>query len=226
MVAQVKVKVKESEVISNGAVVADLLRRGIQAGDFVPGQRLVEADLMEDLNASRGAVRSSFAMLEADGLVEKVRHRGVRVRSLELDEALEIVEIRMLLESMCVAKAAVNASKSDREDLRRIAAEMQDAVSGSDLDLYSALNDQLHGAILTISGARMAPEIVKRLKIQQARFSIRLARQPNRPAVSLPEHLDIVEAICTADPERARAAMEKHLSSVYKATEQSFSSRA
>lgn len=224
MVAQVKVK--ESEVISNGAVVADLLRRGIQAGDFVPGQRLVEADLMEDLNASRGAVRSSFAMLEADGLVEKVRHRGVRVRSLELDEALEIVEIRMLLESMCVAKAAVNASKSDREDLRRIAAEMQDAVSGSDLDLYSALNDQLHGAILTISGARMAPEIVKRLKIQQARFSIRLARQPNRPAVSLPEHLDIVEAICTADPERARAAMEKHLSSVYKATEQSFSSRA
>lgn len=224
MVSQVKVK--ESEVISNGAVVADLLRRGIQAGDFVPGQRLVEADLMEDLNASRGAVRSSFAMLEADGLVEKVRHRGVRVRSLELEEALEIVEIRMLLESMCVAKAAVNASKTDREDLRRIAAEMQDAVSGSDLDLYSALNDQLHGAILTISGARMAPEIVKRLKIQQARFSIRLARQPNRPVVSLPEHLDIVEAICTADPERARAAMEKHLSSVYKATEQSFSSRA
>lgn len=216
---------EKSKVISNGAVVADLLRRGIQAGDFVPGQRLVEADLMEELHASRGAVRSSFAMLEADGLVEKVRHRGVRVRSLALKEALEIVEIRLLLESMCVAKAAEHASPEDRDQLKGIAAEMREAVSSSDLDLYSALNDRLHGAILTISGTQVAPEIVKRLKIQQARFSIRLAMQPNRPAASLPEHLEIVDAVCAGDAERARTAMQSHLSSVYRATERSFSAR-
>lgn len=212
------------KIISDGSVVAGILRKGIELGDFVPGQRLVEADLIEALNASRGAVRSSFAMLEADGLVEKIRHRGVRVRSLDLEEALEIVEIRTMLESMCVAKTARNASRQDRENLRRIGAAMQNAVADSDLELYSALNEELHRTLLRISGARLAPELVKRLKIQQARFSIRLARQPNRPAVSLPEHLEIIDSVCAGEPERARTAMEQHLGSVYRATEQFFAS--
>lgn len=220
-----RVEARKTDVVSDGAIVAEMLREGMQAGDFVPGQRLVEADLIEDFNASRGAVRSSFAMLEAEGLVEKVRHRGVRIRSLGLDEALEIVEMRAMIESMCVGKAAENASVEDRAKLRNIVADMDTAVGASDLEGYSALNDLLHSAILDISGTKVAPEIVRRLKIQQARFSVRLAMQPHRPAVSLPEHHEIVDAVCDGDSDRARAAMSEHLSSVQRATAQFFASR-
>lgn len=218
-------KTVKSNVVSDGTVVAEMLREGMRVGDYVPGQRLIEADLIEEFNASRGAVRSSFAMLETEGLVEKVRHRGVRIRSLELDEALEIVEIRAMLESMCVAKAAENASAEDCEVLRHIVAEMGGAVDESDFERYSALNDRLHVAILDISAMKVAPNIVRRLKIQQARFSIRLAMQPHRPSISLPEHREIVEAVCSRDPERARTAMKEHLCSVQHATAQFFASR-
>lgn len=213
------------ETISDGNVVAEILRQGILAGDYAPGQRLVEADLIEDINASRAAVRASLATLAVEGLVEKIRHRGVRVRSLDLDEALEITEIRAALESMCVAKATVRISDSEKDELRAIGADMKTAVGEGDIERYSKLNGELHRAILEASGTKIAPEIVNRLKAQQARFSIRLARQANRPAKSLPEHLKIIEAVCSGDPDHAKKRMEEHLLSVREATQEFFASR-
>lgn len=205
--------------------MADILRKLILAGDYVPGQRLIEADLIEDLNASRAAVRSCLATLAVEGLVEKIRHRGVRVRSLELDEAIEIVEIRVVLESMCVAKAAARIDDAGRVRLRSIGEAMRKAVEIGDLERYSGLNSELHTEILDLSGAKIAPDIVKRLKAQQSRFSIRLAMQPNRPTKSLPEHLEIIEAVCSGQPERASRMMEEHLSSVGQATQEFFASK-
>jgi DNA-binding FadR family transcriptional regulator len=37
---------------------------------------------------------------------------------------------------------------------------------------------------------------------------------PGRPSVSLPQHLQIIEALCAGDPEAAEAAMRRHLRSV------------
>ncbi|MCT1655798.1 GntR family transcriptional regulator [Brevibacterium luteolum] len=214
---------KEAEaLISDADRVAGRLRQAIVAGEFAPRQRLVESDLVEMFGASRGAVRSALTVLAGEGLVERIKNRGARVRDVDLEEALEIVEIRAAIESLCARRAAERIDAPGVTRLRSIAEDMRRAVADQDGERYSRANRELHQAVLDISGTRVAPELVSRLRAQNVRYRIRLAMQPHRPAESLPEHLEIVEAICEKDPDRSAAAMRDHLASVHRATREHF----
>ncbi|MFD3686330.1 GntR family transcriptional regulator [Nocardiopsis sp. NPDC058631] len=211
--------------VSDAERVTSQLRQAIVAGDFAPRQRLVETDLIEMFDASRGAVRAALATLTVEGLVERVRNRGARVRAVDLDEALEIVEVRAALESLCAARAAERIDDAGVERLRAIGEVMREAVDAGEGEAYAQANRDLHQAVMDISGAKVAPDVVMRLRAQNVRYRIRLAMQPHRPATSLPEHLEIVEAVCAREPERAANAMRTHLNSVYQATRDYFAER-
>lgn len=192
----------------------DAIRTAIAEGEFVPNQRLVEADLSERFGASRATVRIALLQLTGEGLVERVQNRGARVRAVSLAEAIETTEIRMALEGLCAAKAADRATDDDRDRLRGIGAAMRAAVASGDLLGYSELNRQLHALIRTMSGQATTQTILERLRVQNVRHQFRLAMHPGRAAVSLPQHLDIIEGVCAGDPEAAEAAMRRHLQSV------------
>jgi DNA-binding GntR family transcriptional regulator len=194
--------------------VVDAIRDAITSGDFAPNQRLVEAELSEQFGASRAGVRNAIVQLATEGLVERIQNRGARVRAVSLDEAIEITEVRMALEGLCAAKAAERATKDERRELREIGKQMRDAVAAADVFGYSDLNKQLHALILTVSGQHTACAVLGRLRGQNVRRQFRLAMHPGRPSVSLPQHLAIIEAICSGDSEAAEAAMRNHLRSV------------
>jgi DNA-binding GntR family transcriptional regulator len=203
----------ETELEPTVAVV-DAIRAAIAEGEFVPNQRLVEADLSERFGASRATVRTALVQLSSEGLVERVQNRGARVRAVTLAEAIEITEVRMALEGLCAARAAERLTEDDRNELRKIGEAMQAAVASGDLLGYSELNKQLHGLIRTLAGQATAEAILERLRAQNVRHQFQLAMHPGRAAVSLPQHLDIIEAICARDPEAAEAAMRRHIRSV------------
>jgi DNA-binding GntR family transcriptional regulator len=194
--------------------VVDALRDAIVDGEFAPNQRLVEADLSERFAASRGSVRAALLQLSSEGLVERVQNRGARVRAISLGEAIEITEVRMALEGLCAAKAAARLTDDDRDRLRGIGTAMQAAVASGDLLGYSELNRQLHALIRTLGGQSTAQAILDRLRGQNVRHQFRLALHPGRAAVSLPQHLAIIEALCAGDAEAAEAAVREHLHSV------------
>jgi DNA-binding GntR family transcriptional regulator len=164
--------------------VVDAIRAAIADGEFVPNQRLVEADLSERFGASRTNVRTALVQLASEGLVERVQNRGARVRAVSLAEAIEITEVRMALEGLCAARAA------------------------------ERLNRRLHDLVLELAGQTTAAAILERLRGQSVRHQFQLAMHPGRPAVSLPQHLEIIEAICAGDADGAEAAMRRHIRSV------------
>jgi DNA-binding GntR family transcriptional regulator len=194
--------------------VADRVRQAIHLGDFAPNQRLVEADLSVQFGASRAAVRTALVQLASEGLVERVQNRGARVRAVSLDEAIEISEVRMVLEGLCAAKAALRADDGQLTTLREIGQDMQDAVGRGDVLGYSELNRRLHAAIREVGAQAVAGDVLERLRGQNVRHQFRLALLPGRAAVSLPQHLEIIEAICAREPDRAETAMRTHLASV------------
>ncbi len=196
-----------------GPLVA-ALRDAIVDGEFVPNQRLVEADLSERFGASRGTVRSALLELTAEGLVERVQNRGARVRAISLTEAIEITEVRMVLEGLCAARAATRLTDDDRDRLRGIGTAMQEAVRSGDLLGYSELNRQLHALIRELGGQSTARAVLERLRGQNVRHQFRLALHPGRATVSLPQHLEIIEALCTGDSDAAETAVRRHLRSV------------
>jgi DNA-binding GntR family transcriptional regulator len=194
--------------------VVDAIRAAIADGEFVPNQRLVEADLSERFGASRATVRTALVQLASEGLVERVQNRGARVRAVSLAEAIEITEVRMALEGLCAAKAAERLTDDDRARLRDIGEAMRAAVASGDLLGYSELNRRLHRLILELAGQTTANAILERLRGQSVRHQFQLAMHPGRPSVSLPQHLEIIEALCAGDAEAAEAAMRRHIRSV------------
>jgi DNA-binding GntR family transcriptional regulator len=194
--------------------VVDAIRAAIADGEFVPNQRLIEADLSERFGASRASVRTALVELTSEGLVERVQNRGARVRAVSLTEAIEITEVRMVLEGLCAAKAAERLTEHDRDQLRAIGSAMQAAVAAGNLLDYSGLNKQLHALVRTLAGQTTARSVLERLRGQNVRHQFQLAMHPGRPSVSLPQHLEIIEALCAGDPEAAEDAMRRHLRSV------------
>lgn len=195
------------------SVVAEI-REAIVRGDFVPNQRLVEADLSEQFAASRATIRSALAQLASEGLVERVQNRGARVRAVSVAEAVEICEVRMVLEGLCAAKAAERITRQGAAELTAIGEKMRAAVSTGDVLGYSRLNEELHRRVREISGQETARNVLERLRAQSVRHQFKLAMHPGRPIASLPEHVAIIDAICAHDPAAAEQAARAHLRSV------------
>jgi len=198
-------------------VVTEALRAAIIAGEYAPRQRLVEIDLCERFGTSRFILRSALQELAAQGLVEFQRNRGARVREISLTEAIEITEVRILLEGLLAARAAERVSKSDIVMLRKLTKDMRIAVDKSELLTYSELNARLHAAIRDIGAHETASRLLRQLRDQTVRHQFSLSLVPGRPAVSLPQHEAIVAAIVAREPGAAEQAMRAHLRSVIEA---------
>ncbi|WP_329213181.1 GntR family transcriptional regulator [Streptomyces sp. NBC_00683] len=190
------------------------LRQAILQGEMAPAQRLVEDDLAEQFGVTRASIRAALLELASEGLVERIRNRGSRVRVVTREEAVAITECRMVLEGLCVAKVATGATEEQLAELARTGAAMSRAVADGEPMTYSELNHQLHAMIREFSGQRTAVGLLERLNGQLVRHQFQLALRPGRPQKSLSEHLAVIEAITARDPQAAEAAVRAHLSSV------------
>ncbi|HET7018760.1 MAG TPA: GntR family transcriptional regulator [Streptosporangiaceae bacterium] len=200
--------------MADEAAVLDELRDAILAGEFVAGQRLVEVDLCERFGCSRFAVRAAIPVLASEGLVDVQRHRGARVRVIPLDEAIEITEVRGMLEGLTAARAAQRATSDDIDELQEIIRQMREAIAAAELARYSDANARLHSLIRRIADHQTATGIIERLRGQMVRHQFMLSLVPGRPTVSLAQHERIVAAIAARDSAQAEAAMRDHITSV------------
>jgi DNA-binding GntR family transcriptional regulator len=194
--------------------IAAGIRDAIARGDFAPGQRLVEAELCTRFGASRAAVRDALRILASDGLVEMHHHRAARVRVISLEQAIELAEVRLAIESLIAAKAAERVDREGMRELRRIGSEMRRAVQAFDPLGYSHLNEALHVAIARIARHSTATAIQDRIRLQMVRFQLHMSLRPGRPLDTLVDHERIIDAICDRDAAGAEAAMRAHLQEV------------
>ena len=199
------------------SAVVSAIKAGIQRGELAPGQRLVEAELCESLGTSRGAVRAALTDLVHEGLLEHIPNRGARVRVVTLEEALQIGEIRMVVEKMCVARAAERITDREIETLRGIAQEMQIRVANGDTANFAELTHKLFQNYVRIANQPVAEEILVRLRDRNSRHRFRLTFRTDRARVSLPFWLDIINAICDRDSIAAQKALERFARNVQEA---------
>lgn len=203
--------------VEDSAAPLDLTQRlkdAILNGEFAPHQRLIEADLSERYDASRASVRTALLNLTSEGLVERVPNRGARVRAISVDEAVEIVEVRIGLETLCARKAAENITEPDADQLRQLRADIEDAVRSGNLVEYARLNQDLDRRIRELSHHTTATQLLERLRAQSARHQFRLAFHPGRAGQSAPEHIAIIDAVLARDPDAAEAATRAHLQGI------------
>ena len=198
----------------------DRLRMAIYRGELAPGQRLVESELAQKYDTSRGAVREALALLQNEGLVTRQRNRSAWVRPITIEEAIEILEVRAVVEGLCAAKAAAGATQDDCRELRALADEMTDAVRHGDVLNDSRVSDLVHAKIREIAGQQTAAGIINRLRHQGVRYQFHVSLLPGRLAQGLAEHLGIIDAVIVGDPAKAEQLTRDHFANVIDAVRQ------
>ena len=189
----------------------DRLRMAIYRGELTPGQRLVETELAGRYETSRGTVREALVLLSNEGLVSRERNRGATVRPVSLAEAIEITETRAVLEGLCAAKAAAAVTRAEARELKAVGKQMSEAVKKGDVVSYNTTSQLVHTRVREIAGQQTAAAILDRLRYQSVRYQFHVSLLPGRMAQGLTEHLAIIDAVTSGDPEIAERTMREHL---------------
>ncbi|MCU0940439.1 MAG: phosphonate utilization associated transcriptional regulator [Burkholderiaceae bacterium] len=187
------------------------IERMILAGEIAPGAKLTEAWLSERLGISRGPIREAFRMLEEAGLVHQEKNRGVFVRTIPLEEAIEIYDLRAVMDELVGRRLATGISAEQMRRVKLVADQMDQAVRTDDVDAYHRLNLQFHDLLLDFAGNQKMATIYRKLVKELALFRRRnLAHRAVLPQ-SAAEHRQILKAIASGDPELAARAMFLHV---------------
>jgi DNA-binding GntR family transcriptional regulator len=205
------------EVSSSPDWLAGVLRSAILHGEFAPGQRLIEGELAGQLRASRANVRAALLTLTNEGLVEHSRYRGARVHNTSLTQAVEIAEVRLVLEALVAGRAAERATADEIAELRGLVHELEGAIAAADLMSFAERTNRLQHRIALASRQSAALQELARLYAQMARHEFRSLTVPGRAVASLRELAVLVEAIANHDRPGAEAASRDHFSNLIEA---------
>lgn len=193
------------------SVAQQEIERIILAGEIPLGARLTEAWLSERLGVSRGPIREAFRRLEEAGLVRQEKNRGVFVREIPLDEALEIFDLRAVMDELVGRRLAASITPPQLKSLRAAVERMEQAARAGDGDTYHLQNLQFHDALVEFAGNRKMASVYRKLVKELALFRRRNLADPSSLPHSATEHRAIVKAIAAGEPEAAGRAMYDHV---------------
>jgi DNA-binding GntR family transcriptional regulator len=179
----------------------EAIRDRILSGYFKPGDWLRQEDLSQQLGVSHTPVRQALDRLVADGLAERVPHRGVRASTIDENELAEIYCLRMLLEPLVVRLTTTNISSEQLKDLKIIVDQAEELTSLEDMPSRRQLNREFHSMICKACGSATLSRLHEIVwnRFPDWMFYEGLYRQPNslKPRLQreIKEHRALLDAI-------------------------------
>jgi DNA-binding GntR family transcriptional regulator len=196
--------------------VTDGIREAILEMRLLPGDRLIERELVEWSGVSRATVREAIRELAAENLVEIVPQRGAVVASPSLKEAEEIYEIRAYLEGLAGRSCAENATPAQIRALRKAFETFRRAANGSGNTPMLQLKTRIYDALFDGSDNSTVQAILSRLQARITALRSISMGQPGRLKATVDELRRIVEAIEAKDPAAAERACVEHVQAAAK----------
>src|SRR5271166_2767108 len=192
--------------------VVDAIIRSIRTGVYVPGQRLIEADLTRDYHVSRGPVREALKRLAAEGVLTLTRHRGAYVRAmsrLEVRDSLMVLEALVGLMANLAARHIGERDNAERmrEAYRRLLAFKNDGGTAAFLDERRSFYD----TIIQIGGNHELKRMLPLMQIHLLRMQFQAYITPRDREKQFAEYETITETILSGDSLRAQKVAGLHI---------------
>ena len=185
------------------------MRRGILSGALESGQPLRQEQIARDFEVSAVPVREALRQLSGEGLVTLSPNRGARVSEVSYEEAREITEIRIALESLALGLSVPNMTEDDLQQAERVL-DLWDAEE--DPATFAALNWRFHTVLY--EPARQ-PRLMAMIGSLHASFDLYVGRYSAAwMGLKVPaqqQHRHIVEACRRGDAEAAIAILERNI---------------
>lgn len=194
-------------------MVRDGLRAAILAGKLGAGQALRQDEVAEQFGTSRIPVREALRQLESEGLVVFHANKGVTVRSLSLDDALEMLDIRVALETRALKLAIPNMAAEDLDAGQQILDRYEKA---SDPKAWSEMNRTFHW---TLYAPCNRPKLLAMIEANYGHVSRFTRTQVSKAAGKTRpqrEHHELLKLCRQGKTEQAVELLEKHIEETQK----------
>ncbi len=179
---------------------------------LAPGSVVTEQELCKDLDIGRTAVREALVRLKQDGLVVVVPRRGILVRPIETTESLMTLEVRHLVETLIVERAARLSNDVDRHRFTHLADKMEQAAKDKAFVRFMRLDHSFNTLVAECAQHPVAQKVIAPLHAVSRRLGFYYAQWH---AGSIEEtghaHANIMRAIAAGDEDTARQELEKLL---------------
>ena len=191
--------------------VYEELRQNILLGKYQDGEALTELGVAKELKVSRTPVREALRQLELEELVEIRPNRGAVVKGITIEDIRDIYEIRIMIESMAAARAALEAAPEDLDMLEETLDLTQFYLERENYEKLLSMDGRFHQQLYDICQSRMRRRILKDLHNYVGRSRGASLKTEGRAIESLHEHRLILEAMKNHDAEAAKARMAEHV---------------
>lgn len=123
---------------------AEALRSRILSSEYPPGFQLKQENLAREFGMSRIPVREALLILEREGLIRMLPHRGALVTELTAEEVDDLFSMRMLMEPWLLERSIGRLTAEDFSELDRIQNAYAASLDGNDIALWNGLNKDFH----------------------------------------------------------------------------------
>ncbi len=188
------------------------LREAILNGYFEPGEKLDQDKIADELKVSRTPIREALKALAANGFIEIQSFRGAFIPVINLQDILDVYEIRWIVEPEIVRQSTPHIPNQIIDDCENMLKEAKQCESiENERALYDA-DEKFHAMIIGYCENQIFTEILQKLNNRIVRvrtFALRHTGQTLNNTHD--EHLSILYALRNRDAEQAAHLMELHL---------------
>src|SRR5688572_15445506 len=174
---------------------AQALRDAILRGKLPEGARLRQVELADRLGISRTPIREALGRLQHEGLVELLPRSGVRVTRFDVDEAVELYDLREMLDGLAARLAAGRADAGSLGRLDKTLARMERCLAGHDTSQWFTAHVLFHDEIFRAGGNGRLAALSSVVQLSIRRFHPLLLKTERRLEEAYREHRAIADAI-------------------------------
>lgn len=192
--------------------VVDRIVEAAASGTFLPGDRVVEAEVARRLQVSRVPVREALRLLESQGIVENMPYRGMRLMDVSVARLEKVLKVRLVLEQLAAEDARLACQKNPAvlEPLMRIRDQMVVAARRGDRYELARLDTAFHRQLCGLTGNEVLLRTWEPLSLQLTIIFGLSAMQKDLGPIA-DEHTDIIEALRSSNARTVAALMREHI---------------
>ncbi len=184
---------------------------GLYRGRYVPGQRLVEADLTRDFEVGRGSVREALSRLAAEGLVTMNLHRSATIRSLSRSEARDLTALLEVLNGFAARLAAERVEDGNNRKLIADAyATLADPEVQRDFLRFARARNTFYKTMVAIGANHELARLMPRTNVDLLRVQFRAYTTVNDD-LRMEDYRAIYDAIAEGAARKAESAAKTHI---------------
>ncbi len=180
---------------------------------LMPGTKLAEQKIADIFKVSRTLVRQALNQLSRDKLITLEPARGARVAEPSVEEARQVFEVRQMIESALIRRAATALTRAQIAELRAHLRDEQAAVQRTDVSGRTHLLADFHVVIARMLGNQVLAELLGDLVTRSSLIAL-MYQSSHSAEHSWAEHVAIVDALEKRDARAAAKLMEDHLHNV------------